>query len=114
MKMDKFWEILGSIGERIYLRLTFIFIAIAPTVLWWEKISFFYWVGFCIVYWSLLGFVYHGFWLLYYTMMERWNLKKEGSTTNAPRYYRSFVLSILFMILGFSMLIFDATLNYAS
>ena len=106
MKMDKFWEILGSIGKSIYWVLTFILIAIAPTVWVWEKLSFFKWVGLCIVYWSLLGFVYHGYWLLQHTMMERWNLKKEGYTTKTPRYYRSFVLSILFMILGMSILIF--------
>jgi hypothetical protein len=105
--MDKFWEILGFIGESFIWVLTFTAIVIAPTIIWWEKLSFFKWVGLCIVYWSLLGFAYHGYWLLYDTMMERWNLKQEGHTTNTPRYYRSFVLSILFMILGMSILIFS-------
>lgn len=107
MKMDKFWEILGSIGERIYWVLTFIMIVIVPSVWFWEKLSFFKWVGLCIFYWSLLGFVYHGYWLLHDTMLERWDLKLEGHTTYTPRYYRSLVLSILLMILGVSILIFS-------
>jgi len=106
MKMDKFWEILGSIGKSIYWVLTFILIAIAPTVWVWEKLSFFKWVGLCIVYWSLLGFAYHGYWLIHDTMLERWDGKLEGHTPNSLRYYRGVVLSILFMILGMSILIF--------
>jgi len=39
-------------------------------------------------------------------MLERWDGKLEGHTPNSLRYYRGVVLSILFMILGMSILIF--------